>query len=75
MNKQVSKQTLPWPLLQSLPPGSCLDFLPWLPYLCNYKLERELTFISQVAFDHGALYYTIETHYKVNQSFGFFFQE
>lgn len=34
----------PWPLLQSLPPGSCLEFCPWLPSAigCDLGVENEI---------------------------------
>lgn len=38
---------------QLLPPGSCPEFLPWLPLLTEYKPNRP--FPLQVAIYHGVL--------------------
>jgi hypothetical protein len=33
---------LSWSLLQFLPPGSCLELLPWLPFLTVYTLCEQI---------------------------------
>ena len=42
-----------WSLLRAQPPGSCLQFLCWVPFTMNCKLKMINTFPLHVAFDHG----------------------
>lgn len=42
-----------WSLLQFLPPGLCLEILPWLPLMVDYEWQGEIVFLlSQVDFGH-----------------------
>lgn len=39
------RSSLPWPLIQFLPPDPYLQFLPWLPLLIDYKTST-LSFLT-----------------------------
>jgi len=48
-NRPVSS-TPPWPLLQFLPPDSCLELLPWLPSVeeCSLRVVTWNTFFPKM---------------------------
>ena len=62
--KQVSKQRSSGPLLQFLPPASCLEFLSQLLSLVECDLgfvSRNESFLPQVACEHGVFITVKET--------------
>lgn len=46
----------PWPLLQFLPPDSCLESLPWLLWMVDWlqPTSRNELFLPQTAFNHSS---------------------
>lgn len=75
MRTKNVRSTPPWPLLQFLPPGSCVGLLPWVPSVMEYDRRSKSwdePFPPWPAFSHGVSsqlrHYLISSHCRVPES-------
>lgn len=72
MSNKPIISTPPWPLIEFLPPGFCLEFLPRFLFMIGYKLSVEITSCYQVSLRRGNFHSNIKQpdnykHINLNQ--------